>query len=418
MTPFDAAIRGAHEIALPVVAMTITLAAVYAPIGFVSGVTGTLFREFAFTLAGAVIVSGFIALTLSPMMCSKLLRHETGTAGRFGAFVDRTFEGLRRAYQRRLVEFAQLPRPDVADPGRRAGDDRRHVYDDAARAGAGGGPGLSDRPDQGAAIRQPRLRRAGDASASIPRRVRCRRSSTPSWSTAIPTCGAGFAGMILKPWDQRTRDQKAGAGGAGAEVPRRAGGAGAGLRAAVAARLDRRRADAVRHPHHRRLSDARRRRGEDAAGGARQRAVPVHRRRPQVRHAAICRQHRRQQGQPHRPVDVGHRRDAVDHAGRQLRQPVQPARPQLSGDPAGAARLPPDARVADALPVAHQQRRAGAAVGGGDGHREGAAQRADQLPAAQLGDAVGRAVPRPHARRGARLPQGQGEGDLPRGLFL
>ena len=77
MTPFDAAIQGAHEIALPVIAMTITLAAVYAPIGFVSGVTGALFREFAFTLAGAVIVSGFIALTLSPMMCSKLLRHDT-----------------------------------------------------------------------------------------------------------------------------------------------------------------------------------------------------------------------------------------------------------------------------------------------------------------------------------------------------
>ena len=73
MTPFDAAIRGAHEIALPIIAMTITLAAVYAPIGFVSGVTGALFREFAFTLAGAVIVSGFIALTLSPMMCSRLL---------------------------------------------------------------------------------------------------------------------------------------------------------------------------------------------------------------------------------------------------------------------------------------------------------------------------------------------------------
>ena len=78
MTPFDAALRGAHEIALPIVAMTITLAAVYAPIGFVSGVTGALFREFAFTLAGAVIVSGFIALTLSPMMCSRLLRHDMG----------------------------------------------------------------------------------------------------------------------------------------------------------------------------------------------------------------------------------------------------------------------------------------------------------------------------------------------------
>ena len=96
MTPFDAAIQGAHEIALPVVAMTITLAAVYAPIGFVSGVTGALFREFAFTLAGAVIVSGFIALTLSPMMCSKLLRHDTGRKRRFGRFVDRTFDRLAR----------------------------------------------------------------------------------------------------------------------------------------------------------------------------------------------------------------------------------------------------------------------------------------------------------------------------------
>ena len=65
--------------------MTITLAAVYAPIGFVSGVSGALFSEFAFTLAGAVVVSGFIALTLSPMMCSKLLRHEARRPGGFGA---------------------------------------------------------------------------------------------------------------------------------------------------------------------------------------------------------------------------------------------------------------------------------------------------------------------------------------------
>src|SRR5208337_1491903 len=98
MTPFDASIRGAHEIALPVVAMTITLAAVYAPIGFVSGVTGALFREFAFTLAGAVIVSGFIALTLSPMMCSSLLRHRTDKKG-FGDFLDTTFENLRAKYE-------------------------------------------------------------------------------------------------------------------------------------------------------------------------------------------------------------------------------------------------------------------------------------------------------------------------------
>lgn len=75
LNPFDAAIKGAREIGFAVIAMTLTLAAVYAPIGFVTGLTGALFREFAFTLAGAVIISGFVALTLTPMMCSKILKH-------------------------------------------------------------------------------------------------------------------------------------------------------------------------------------------------------------------------------------------------------------------------------------------------------------------------------------------------------
>jgi multidrug efflux pump len=101
MRPSDAALHGAREIAVPVISMTITLAAVYAPIGFVSGLTGILFREFAFTLAGAVVVSGIIALTLSPMMASKLLKPHTGT-GRLGNLVDRAFGALRRAYERRL----------------------------------------------------------------------------------------------------------------------------------------------------------------------------------------------------------------------------------------------------------------------------------------------------------------------------
>ncbi len=76
LPPVKAAIRGAREITFAVVAMTITLAAVYAPIGFQTGRTGRLFTEFAWTLAGAVLISGFVALTLSPMMCSKLLRHQ------------------------------------------------------------------------------------------------------------------------------------------------------------------------------------------------------------------------------------------------------------------------------------------------------------------------------------------------------
>ncbi len=75
MSPFEASIRGAKEIGFAVVAMTITLAAVYAPLAFTPGRTGRLFTEFALALAGSVIVSGFVALTLSPMMCSKLLKH-------------------------------------------------------------------------------------------------------------------------------------------------------------------------------------------------------------------------------------------------------------------------------------------------------------------------------------------------------
>ena len=101
--PFDAAILGAREILYPIIAMTITLAAVFAPIAFVSGLTGVLFREFALTLAGAVIVSGIIAVTLSPMMCSKLLKNKhDGGGGRLTDWLDRRFEGLKQRYQRRL----------------------------------------------------------------------------------------------------------------------------------------------------------------------------------------------------------------------------------------------------------------------------------------------------------------------------
>lgn len=96
--PFDAAIIGAREIAMPVIAMTITLAAVYAPIGFMEGLTGVLFKEFAFTLASAVIISGIIALTLSPMMCSKILSHEISN-GRFVRFLDNNFNRLKARYK-------------------------------------------------------------------------------------------------------------------------------------------------------------------------------------------------------------------------------------------------------------------------------------------------------------------------------
>jgi len=100
-TPAQAALIGAREIASPVISMTLTLAAVYAPIGFLGGVTGALFREFAFTLAGAVIISGIVAVTLSPMMCSLLLSREM-LHGRFVRLIDRGFSRLAAGYGRRL----------------------------------------------------------------------------------------------------------------------------------------------------------------------------------------------------------------------------------------------------------------------------------------------------------------------------
>ncbi len=101
-TPFRAAIDAARELVGPIISMTITLAAVYAPIGIQGGLTGALFREFAFTLAGAVIVSGIVALTLSPMMGSKLLRAGDTERG-FAGWVNRRFERVRRLYERALT---------------------------------------------------------------------------------------------------------------------------------------------------------------------------------------------------------------------------------------------------------------------------------------------------------------------------
>ncbi len=101
-TPFRAAIDAARELVGPIISMTITLAAVYAPIGIQGGLTGALFREFAFTLAGAVIVSGIVALTLSPMMGSKLLRAGASERG-FAGWVNRRFDTVRSTYERALT---------------------------------------------------------------------------------------------------------------------------------------------------------------------------------------------------------------------------------------------------------------------------------------------------------------------------
>jgi multidrug efflux pump len=104
--PFDAAIQAARELAGPIIAMTAVLIAAYLPIAFQGGLTGALFIEFAFTLVGTVTVSTIVALTLSPMMCSRLLKaHEeqgTGIQARIVRFIDRRFERLHARYERRL----------------------------------------------------------------------------------------------------------------------------------------------------------------------------------------------------------------------------------------------------------------------------------------------------------------------------
>ena len=147
MPPVKAAIRGAREITFAVIAMTITLAAVYAPIGFQTGRTGRLFTEFAWTLAGAVLISGFVALTLSPMMCSKLLRHQERHNFLY-RWIEAVLNGLTRGYGRLgavgltvksavllvvllvaafgVLLFKQIPRRAVADRGPRHDRGSRH----------------------------------------------------------------------------------------------------------------------------------------------------------------------------------------------------------------------------------------------------------------------------------------------------
>ena len=206
MTPFDAAIRGAHEIALPIIAMTITLAAVYAPIGFVSGVTGVLFREFAFTLAGAVIVSGFIALTLSPMMCSKLLRHEKSESW-FARTLDRSFLALRRGYKRRLhstLNFRALTILILVGVLALTGV----MYASTPRE-------LAPEEDQGVLLSLIKTPQVGnlDYTEQATDRLFAQIKGIPEIShvftiNGFPSVRGAFAGFLLKPWDERTKNQK------------------------------------------------------------------------------------------------------------------------------------------------------------------------------------------------------------------
>jgi multidrug efflux pump len=207
MTPYDASIKGAREITGPVISMTITLAAVYAPIGFVSGLTGALFREFAFTLAGSVIVSGIIALTLSPMMCSKLLKPPREKAKGFVAFLDRLFEGLRVRYQRRLhssLNFRALTCLVLTG-----------VLALTAVMFVTTPKELAPEEDQGvifSLIKSPQYANL-DYMEKATQKFNDAANSIPEKDHVFLINGSGgvhqaFAGAILKPWGDRARTQK------------------------------------------------------------------------------------------------------------------------------------------------------------------------------------------------------------------
>ncbi len=207
LTPLQASLVGAREIAGPVIAMTITLAAVYAPIGFLTGLTGSLFREFAFTLAGAVIISGVIALTLSPMMCSMILKPH-GSQGRFANLIDRVFTRVTGWYGRRLDRSLDY-RPVTALFAVVVLGITAFLFTHTSAE-------LAPEEDQGivfSVVKAPQYANL-DYVDAFGKQLDQAFASFPETDTRFIVNGmqggpnSGIAGMILKPWDERERSQK------------------------------------------------------------------------------------------------------------------------------------------------------------------------------------------------------------------
>jgi multidrug efflux pump len=203
LSPAQAALIGAREIAGPVIAMTLTLAAVYAPIGFLGGVTGALFREFAFTLAGSVIISGVVAVTLSPMMCSLLLTREM-LQGRFVRVIDSAFSRLAGWYGRRLERSLDY-RPVTALFGAAVLASLAFMYLNTKAE-------LAPEEDQGvlfALTKAPQYANLDYADSYNPKLDKALRSFPESFLRFIVNGrygpNQGIAGVILKPWGERTR---------------------------------------------------------------------------------------------------------------------------------------------------------------------------------------------------------------------
>ncbi len=203
--PREAAIAAARELANPIIVMTVVLVAVYIPIGFMGGLTGKLFTEFAFTLAAAVTISGVVALTLSPMMCSRLLKPydslQKGWQARFVVFLDRRFEALRQRYQRLLhrtlnyfpvtVVFALIVLGSIY-----------FLY-------VGAKSELAPQEDQGVII----TASTSAPSATLQQRQLYSRAVYQTFARHPETDhvfqldmpGTSIAGMVLKPWDERKK---------------------------------------------------------------------------------------------------------------------------------------------------------------------------------------------------------------------
>lgn len=208
LTPLQASLVGAREIAGPVIAMTITLAAVYAPIGFLTGLTGALFREFAFTLAGSVIISGIVALTLSPMMCSMILKGH-GSQGRFANLIDRTFTKVTGWYGRRLdnsLNYRPVTALFAVAVLVLTGFLFTHTQSE-----------LAPEEDQGivfSLVKAPQYANR-DYVDVFGTQVDQAFASFPETDTRFVINGleggpnSGIAGMILKPWEERTRSAQA-----------------------------------------------------------------------------------------------------------------------------------------------------------------------------------------------------------------
>jgi multidrug efflux pump len=201
LSPYDAAIKGARELFGPIIAMTLTLAAVYAPIGIQGGLTGALFREFAFTLAGAVVVSGVVALTLSPMMSSKMLKTGASERGLAG-WITHRFDALRRGYQTLLkttlrvrwvvLGFAivlwllLMPFWNMSKHELAPNEDQGVIFGIVQSA-----------PE--ATLEQTMLfaKEMNDIYKSMP--------ETAQTFQVTPVPGPGFSGMVAKPWSERKR---------------------------------------------------------------------------------------------------------------------------------------------------------------------------------------------------------------------